>query len=172
MNSLLDKVSLLISANTQSIMRQARRDRDPAAFFRYYMQIEDRLVDVAKAIHHCNQEIEAVRLKGAHYAAKITELDQQIDGLLLAGNDDEALKLQRDLNQLQRFERAYRTKIRGLGNKREQLLQARDSLESRLELMEPERKRLETLYRQPARNRHANEEQSQSSERVYRVVDE
>lgn len=141
--SLLDKVSMLVSSNLQSMVGQVHQTHNPSHFFRHYLQVEEQLVEVDDALKKLAEEAQTLQQKGARCSEQKANLDKIIDGFLLQKREAEALKAQYELNTLAQLDAAYRTQARQLDAQRQNLLKARDTLEARLSLMQEERAQLE-----------------------------
>lgn len=164
--SLLEKVSMLVSSNLQSIVGQVHETRNPAHFLRHYVEVEEQLVNVEREIAQVDEKAESLRAKGLRCSEMRANLDKTIDGLLLQGRDKEALAAQQELNQLEQLDAVYRQQARQLDDLRQKLYRAQDTLKVRLSMMQEEREKLQEFV-----EAFRAQEKSRTRGVTYRVVD-
>ncbi|MEM7130568.1 MAG: hypothetical protein AAF702_29865 [Chloroflexota bacterium] len=165
--TLVDKVSMLVSSNLQSLVGQVYKTKNTTHFFRHYLQIEEQLGEVEQAIREADEEAKDLQQKGLRCSEQRANLDKMVDGFLVQRREKEAARAQKELNQLERLDDLYRQQAHQLDAKRAKLLKARDTLEVRLSLMKEEREKLEAFvaeYRAQQRGQTASDSE-------YRVVD-
>lgn len=145
MASLLDKISVLISANLHALVDQALKSNSLAVIDQYIRQVEQNLEDLEDAAATVGGEAKALKRKLVELEQKEEELDRAIDAFLLEGNETAAVAAQSRLNSTQRLVETYKEQLRRQEEEFQKLLDAKVKLEARLATMKQQREELQAL---------------------------
>lgn len=145
MASLLDKISVLISANLHALVDQALKSNSLAVIDQYIRQVEQNLEDLEDAAATVGGEAKALKRKLVELEQKEDELDRAIDAFLLEGNETAAVAAQSRLNSTQRLVETYKEQLRRQEEEFQKLLDAKVKLEARLATMKQQREELQAL---------------------------
>jgi phage shock protein A len=145
MASLLDKISVLISANLHALVDQALKSNSLAVIDQYIRQVEQNLEDLEDAAATVGGEAKALKRKLVELEQKESELDRAIDAFLLEGNETAAIAAQSRLNSTQRLVETYKEQLQRQEEDFQKLLDAKVKLEARLATMKQQREELQAL---------------------------
>jgi len=145
MASLLDKISVLISANLHALVDQALKSNSLAVIDQYIRQVEQNLEDLEDAAATVGGEAKALKRKLVELEQKEEELDRAIDAFLLEGNEAAAVAAQSRLNSTQRLVETYKEQLQRQEAEFQKLLDAKVKLEARLATMKQQREELQAL---------------------------
>lgn len=145
MASLLDKISVLISANLHALVDQALKSNSLAVIDQYIRQVEQNLEDLEDAAATVGGEAKALKRKLVELEQKESELDRAIDAFLLEGNETAAVAAQSRLNSTQRLVETYKEQLQRQEEEFQKLLDAKVKLEARLATMKQQREELQAL---------------------------
>lgn len=145
MASLLDKISVLISANLHALVDQALKSNSLAVIDQYVRQVEQNLEDLEDAAATVGGEAKALKRKLTDLEQREDELDRAIDAFLLEGNEAAAVAAQSRLNSTQRLVETYREQLKRQEDEFQKLLNAKVKLEARLATMKQQREELQAL---------------------------
>lgn len=145
MASLLDKISVLISANLHALVDQALKSNSLAVIDQYIRQVEQNLEDLEDAAATVGGEAKALKRKLVELEQKEEELDRAIDAFLLEGNEAAAVAAQSRLNSTQRLVETYKEQLQRQETEFQKLLDAKVKLEARLATMKQQREELQAL---------------------------
>jgi phage shock protein A len=145
MTALLEKVSTLVSANLHALVDQALKSNSLAVIDQYMRQVGDQLENLEEAAATVGGEIKTLQRKLVEQESKAAQMDQAIDGLLLAGNQAEAAAAQSHLNGVRQLVETYQEQKRRLQGEYDRLLDARTQLQGRFEMMKQQRIELQAL---------------------------
>jgi phage shock protein A len=145
MASLLDKISVLISANLHALVDQALKSNSLAVIDQYVRQVEQNLEDLEDAAATVGGEAKALKRKLTDLEQREDELDRAIDAFLLEGNEPAAVAAQSRLNSTERLVETYREQLKRQEDEFQKLLDAKVKLEARLATMKQQREELQAL---------------------------
>jgi phage shock protein A len=145
MASLMEKVSVLISANMHYMVDQALQSNSVAVIDQYVRQVQDNLEDLEDAAATVGGEVKSINRKLIDYQQKVGDLDRAIDAFLVEGNEAGAVAAQSKLNSTQRLVETYEEQLARQKNEYEKLLGAKVKLEARLVTMRQQREELQAL---------------------------
>ena len=145
MASLLEKVSVLISANMHYLVDQALQSNSVAVIDQYVRQVQDNLEDLEDAAATVGGEVKSINRKLIDFQQKVSDLDRAIDAFLVEGNEAGAVAAQSKLNSTQRLLETYQEQLTRQQGEYEKLLGAKVKLEARLVTMRQQREELQAL---------------------------
>jgi phage shock protein A len=145
MATLLEKVSILISANLHALVDQALQSNSLAVIDQYIRQVEDQLENLEDATATVGGEVKSIRRKLDEHETKAGELDRAVDSFLVGGNETAAAAAQSRLNSARTLVETYAKQIADLETEYKKLLDARTKLEARLSTMKQQRTELQSL---------------------------
>jgi phage shock protein A len=145
MASLLEKVSVLISANMHYLVDQALQSNSVAVIDQYVRQVQDNLEDLEDAAATVGGEVKSINRKLIDFQQKVNDLDRAIDAFLVEGNEAGAVAAQSKLNSTQRLLETYQEQLTRQQGEYENLLGAKVKLEARLVTMRQQREELQAL---------------------------
>jgi phage shock protein A len=145
MASLLEKVSVLISANMHYLVDQALQSNSVAVIDQYVRQVQDNLEDLEDAAATVGGEVKSINRKLIDFQQKVNDLDRAIDAFLVEGNEAGAVAAQSKLNSTQRLLETYQEQLTRQQGEYEKLLGAKVKLEARLVTMRQQREELQAL---------------------------
>lgn len=145
MASLIEKVSVLISANLHYMVDQALKSNSLAVIDQYIRQVEENLEDLEDAAATVGSEVKSINRKLVEYQQKESELDRAIDAFLMEGNESNAVAAQSRLNSTQRLVETYKAQLERQETEFTKLLDAKVKLDARLATMKQEREELQAL---------------------------
>lgn len=145
MASLMEKVSVLISANLHYMVDQALKSNSLAVIDQYIRQVEENLEDLEDAAATVGSEVKSINRKLVEYQQKESELDRAIDAFLMEGNESNAVAAQSRLNSTQRLVETYKVQLERQEVEFAKLLDAKVKLDARLATMKQEREELQAL---------------------------
>lgn len=145
MANLLEKVSVLISANLHALVDQALKANSLAVVDQYIRQVEDNLESLADAAATVGGEIKSLRRKLDEHQKKAEGLDRAVDVFLAANNDTAAAATQSQLNSVQHLIETYTEQIAVQEVEYQKLLNAKVKLEGRLAAIKQQRTELQSL---------------------------
>ncbi|MCB0045601.1 MAG: PspA/IM30 family protein [Caldilineaceae bacterium] len=145
MASLLDKVTLLVSANLHDLADQALQSNSLAVIDQYIRQVEGNMAELEDAAAAVGGEARALERKRMDYERQRDELDRAIDIFLVDGNEAAATAAQSRLNSTQRLLESYQDQTEQQIKEFQSLLDAKVKLEARLAAMRQEREELRAL---------------------------
>jgi phage shock protein A len=145
MATLLDKVSVLISANLHALIDQALKANSLAVIDQYIRQVEDNLESLADAAATVGAEIKSIRRKLEEHEKKSKDLDRAVDAFLTDKNETSAAATQSQLNSTLQLIETYKQQIATQEVEYQKLLDARVKLEARLATMRQQRTELQSL---------------------------
>ncbi len=145
MASLLEKVQTLISANLHALVDEALKKNSLAVIDEYIRQVENNLEDLEDAAATVGGEVKTLRRKYDDYAAKATELDQNIDVALKENREDLAVAAQSKLNSTSRLADTYKQQYERQQAEYQKLLDAKLKLEAKLTTVKQEREEMQAL---------------------------
>lgn len=145
MASLFEKVQTLISANLHALVDRALQSNSLAVVDQYIRQVEDSLADLEDAVATVGGQLKTLERKYSEYQGKATELDKNIDILLVEGREDLAIAAQSKLNSTKRLAESYGEQVERQRKEFQQLQDARLKLEARLTTVRQERQELQAL---------------------------
>lgn len=145
MASLIEKVSVLISANLHYMVDQALKSNSLAVIDQYIRQVEENLEDLEDAAATVGSEVKSINRKLVEYQQKESELDRAIDAFLMEGNESNAVAAQSRLNSTQRLVETYKAQLERQETEFAKLLDAKVKLDARLATMKQEREELQAL---------------------------
>jgi len=145
MATLLEKVSILVTANLHALVDQALKNNSLAVVDQYIRQVEDNLESLEDAAATVGGEVKSLQRKLEDHRRKAADLDRAIDGLLLEGNENAAAATQSRLNSTQQLITTYQTQLERQETEYHKLLDAKVKLEARHETMKLQRGELQAL---------------------------
>lgn len=145
MASLLEKVSVLISANLHWMVNQALEANSVAVVDEYIRRVEDNIEAVEDAAATVGGEAKTLRRKQQEFQAKADELDRNIDFFLGEGKDQLAMAAQSRFNTMKSLADTYRTQADLQESEFQKLLDAKLRLEAKLTEVKQERVNLEAM---------------------------
>ena len=145
MTTLLDKVSVLVSANLHALVDQALKANSLAVIDQFIRQAEDNLENLADAAATVGGEIKSLRRKVTDYEKKVKDLDRTIDVFLASNNENAAAAAQSQLNGISQLVENYSLQISTQEAEYQKLLDAKVRLEGRLATMKQQRTELHSL---------------------------
>jgi len=166
MDTLLDKISMLILAKLHDAVGHRQRSTKPIGFERRFRQTVIELLRTEARIGGVRNELHKLLDDIRVDTRRIYDLDQTIDESLLNGDEFRAAVGQRELNRLRQRLAQCQSRCRFLQAEEERLQTIRDRLEVKLELMGLERSTLDEYLRR------FHEQHSQTNSGVrWRVVE-
>src|SRR5262245_35307598 len=111
MATLLEKVSILVTANLHALVDQALKNNSLAVVDQYIRQVEDNLESLEDAAATVGGEVKSIRRKMEEHQRKAGDLDRAVDALLLEGNENAAAATQSRLNSAQQLITTYQTQL-------------------------------------------------------------
>ncbi|HEY54310.1 MAG TPA: hypothetical protein G4N94_12745 [Caldilineae bacterium] len=145
MASLLEKVSILISANLHWMVNQALEANSLAVVDEYIRRVEDNLEALEDAAATVGGEAKTLRRKQREFEAKTEELDRNIDLFLSEGKDDLAMAAQSRYNTMKELADTYREQADAQEAEFQKLLDAKLRLEAKLTEVKQERIQLQAM---------------------------
>jgi phage shock protein A len=145
MATLLEKVSVLISANLHALVDKAVESNSLAVIDQYIRQVEDQLENLEDAAATVGGEVRAIRRKMEEHQRKAAQLDKGVDALLIENNESGAGAAQSRLNSTQQLVETYQLQLIRQEGEYQKLLDARTKLQARLETMKLQREELQAL---------------------------
>ncbi len=145
MASLLEKVSVLISANLHWMVNQALQANNMAVVDEYIRRVEDNLEALEDAAATVGGEAKTLRRKQREFEAKAEELDRNIDLFLREGKDKLAMAAQSRYNTISRLADTYRQQADAQEAEFQKLLDAKLRLEAKLTEVKQERVHLQAM---------------------------
>jgi phage shock protein A len=145
MTTLLDKVSVLVSANLHALVDQALKANSLAVIDQFIRQAEDNLENLADAAATVGGEIKSLRRKVNDYEKKAKDLDRTIDVFITNNNENAAAAAQSQLNGISQLVENYNLQISTQEAEYQKLLDAKVKLEARLATMKQQRTELQSL---------------------------
>lgn len=145
MASILEKVSVLISANLHWMVNQALEANSVAVVDEYIRRVEDNIEAVEDAAATVGGEAKTLRRKQQEFQAKADELDRNIDLFLGEGKDQLAMAAQSRYNTMKSLADTYRTQADLQETEFQKLLDAKLRLEAKLTEVKQERVNLEAM---------------------------
>src|SRR5712692_866530 len=107
MTTLLEKVSVLVSANLHALIDQALKSNSLAVVDQYLRQVEDNLASLEDAAATVGAEVRSLQRKLDEHRRRAAGLDQAVDSFLADGSETLAAASQSRLNSLQHLIAAY-----------------------------------------------------------------
>ena len=145
MASLLEKVSVLISANLHWLVNQALEANSLAVVDEYIRRVEDNLEALEDAAATVGGEAKTLRRKQREFEAKAEELDRNIDLFLREGKDKLAVAAQSRYNTMVQLAETYRQQADAQEAEFQKLLDAKLRLEAKLTEVKQERVNLQAM---------------------------
>ncbi|NOZ71650.1 MAG: hypothetical protein GXP38_07015 [Chloroflexi bacterium] len=145
MASLIEKVSILISANLHWMVNQALQANNMAVVDEYIRRVEDNLEALEDAAATVGGEAKTLRRKQREFEAKANELDRNIDLFLREGKDKLAMAAQSRYNTMKRLADTYREQADAQEAEFQKLLDAKLRLEAKLTEVKQERIHLQAM---------------------------
>lgn len=145
MATLLEKVSVLVTANLHALVDQALKANSIAVVDQYIRQVEDNLESLADAAATVGGEIKSLRRKLDEHQKKAEGLDRAVDVFLAANNETSAAATQSQLNSVQHLIETYTEQIAVQEVEYQKLLNAKVKLEARLAAIKQQRTELQSL---------------------------
>jgi phage shock protein A len=145
MAKLLDKVSVLLSANLHALVDKALQSNSIAVFDEYIRQVEDQMDRLTDAAATIGGQIKGIQRAQADQEEKALELDKAVDAFLKEGNDSAAGAAQNRLNSSNSLIETYKAQLEKIQTEYQVMLDAKVKLESRLETMKTQRSELISL---------------------------
>lgn len=145
MATLLEKVSILVSANVHALVDQALKANSLAVIDQFIRQAEDNLENLADAAATVGGETKSLRRKLEEHQKKAKDLDRAIDAFLAGNNETAAAAAQSQLNGIQQLIDTYSGQIATQEVEYQKLLDAKVKLEARLASMKQQRTELQSL---------------------------
>ena len=145
MATLLEKVSILVSANVHALVDQALKANSLAVIDQFIRQAEDNLENLADAAATVGGETKSLRRKLEEHQKKAHDLDRAIDAFLAGNNETAAAAAQSQLNGIQQLVDTYSQQISTQEVEYQKLLDAKVKLEARLAAMKQQRTELHSL---------------------------
>lgn len=145
MATLLDKVTILVSANLHALVDQALKSNNMAVIDQYIRQVENHLDDLMDAAATVGGELKSIKRTLDDLGQKTDELDRAIDAFLVGDNEAAATAAQSKLNSTRRLVESYQEQMTRLQAEYQKLLEAKVKLEARLTTMKQQRQELQAL---------------------------
>jgi len=145
MTTLLEKVSILVTANLHALIDQALKTNSMAVVDQYLRQVEDNLAGLEDAAATVGAEVRSVQRKLDEHQRKAAQLDQAVDGFLAKGNETSAAAAQDRLNSTRHLIQAYEQQLSRHQAEYQNLLDARVKLQGRYAAMQSQRAELQSL---------------------------
>ena len=145
MTTLLEKVSVLVTANLHALIDQALQTNSLAVVDQYLRQAEDNLAALEDAAATVGAEVRSVQRKLDEHQRRATSLDQAVDGFLAQGNEAAAAAAQDRLNSTRHLLQAYEQQLSRHQTEYQGLLDARAKLQTRQASMQAQRAELQSL---------------------------
>lgn len=145
MATLLEKVSILVSANVHALVDQALKANSLAVIDQFIRQAEDNLENLADAAATVGGETKSLRRKLEEHQKKSSDLDRAVDAFLAGNNETAAAAAQSQLNGVQQLVETYSQQITTQEAEYQKLLDAKVKLEARLASMKQQRTELHSL---------------------------
>lgn len=145
MTTLLEKVSILISANMHALINQALQSNSLAVIDQYIRQAEDQLENLEDAAATVGGEAKSIRRRLNDLRSRANDLDQAIDALLVNGNEPAAVAAQSKLNSTHQLIETYQAQLERQDEEYHKLLDAKVRLEGRHAAMKQQREELSAL---------------------------
>jgi phage shock protein A len=145
MASLLEKVSILISANLHYLVDQALKSNSMAVIDHYIRQLEDHLECMEDAAATVGAQVKSINRKLLVQEQKADDLDRAINGFLKDGKEIMAKSSQEKFNNTQRLATTYREQLTHLESEYQKLLASRQKLKNRLFTVKQQREELQAL---------------------------
>ncbi len=145
MTTLLDKVTLMVSANLHALVDDALRTHSLAVIDQYLRQVEDQLRNLEDAAATVGAEVKGLHRKLAEHQARAAELNRAVDVFLIQGNEAGAAATQTRLNGAQQLIDNYQAQHARHEAEYQQLREARSRLEARHAALKQHRAELQAL---------------------------
>jgi len=145
MTTLLEKVSVLVTANLHALIDQALQTNSLAVVDQYLRQTDDNLAALEDAAATVGAEVRSVQRKLDEHQRRATSLDQAVDGFLGQGNEAAAAAAQDRLNSAHHLLQAYEQQLSRHQAEYQGLLDARAQLQARQSSMQAQRAELQSL---------------------------
>jgi phage shock protein A len=145
MAGLLEKIQTLISANLHALVDEALKKNSMAVIDEYIRQVENNLEDLEDATATVGGEVKTLKRKYDEFAAKATELDNNIDLFLKQGKEELAVAAQSKLNSTQRMAETYKQQHERQQSEYQKMLDAKLKLEAKLTTVKQEREEMQAL---------------------------
>lgn len=145
MATLLEKVSVLVTANLHALVDQALKANSLAVVDQYIRQVEDNLENLADAAATVGGETKSLRRKLDEHEKKAKDLDRAVDVFLANSNETSAVATQSQLNSVQHLIETYSQQLAVQEVEYQKLLDAKVKLEARLAAIKQQRTELQSL---------------------------
>ncbi len=145
MASIFNKVQTLISANLHSLVDKALKANSVAVLDEYIRQAEDNLEDLQDALITVRGQVKTLERKWKIFQGEAEQLDNDIDRLLSAGQEDLAMAAQSQYNSKADMAEQYREQFEQQKAEADKLADARLKLQAKLTTIRQEREHLKTL---------------------------
>lgn len=150
MASLLEKVQILISADLSRLVDSALQSNEPAVFQHHIRELQSLQEQLGDQLAGASADIALMRRRSDEQQSLVVQQDQDVDGLLRAGLQEDALAAQDRLNQARLSAAKLTEQVERLEAQYAQLAEGRARLDVRvtaLQQTEPEVGNLVSLAR-------------------------
>lgn len=150
MASLLEKVQVLISADLNRLVDRALQSNEPAVFQHHIREMQGLQEQLGDQLVGVSADIAQMRRRSDEQQSLVVQQDQDVDGLLRAGLQEEALAAQDRLNQARLTAAKLTEKVERLEAQYAELAAGKARLDARvtaLQQTEPEVGSLVSLAR-------------------------
>jgi phage shock protein A len=141
MASLLEKIQTLVAADLNRLVDRALQSNEPAVFQHHIRELQRLQEQVADQLVSARAEITQLRRRSDEMLALVVKQDQEVDQLLRAGLQEDALAAQDRLNQNRLASARLVEQVERLEAQYARMIEAKAQLDARvvaLEKSEPE----------------------------------
>lgn len=141
MASLLEKVQVLIAADLNRLVNRALQTNEPAVFQHHIRELQDLQEQLSDQLAGLAADVAELRRRSDEQQALVVKQDQEVDQLLQAGLQEDALAAQDRLNQARSAAAKLTEKVDGLEAQYTELAETKARLDARvtaLQQAEPE----------------------------------
>ncbi len=145
MTSLLEKIQTLIAADLNQLVDSATRASEPAMFRQHLRDLQQMQEQLTDQMLNLRAQITQMRRKSDEQQAIVTKQDLEVDQLLQAGQEGEALAAQDRLNQNRLLASQMLEKVERLEAAYEKLAETKAQLDTRLLVLKQSEPEVEGL---------------------------
>jgi phage shock protein A len=132
MASLLGKIRVLVSADLNRMMDRALRSNETAVFQHHVRQLQSLQDELVGQLAKVRAEITRLRRKSDEQQALLVKQDQEVDALLQAGLQEDALAAQDRLNQTRLAAAHLTSQLEKLESQYAQMIEAQAQVNARV----------------------------------------
>ena len=132
MASLLEKIQTLVAADLNRLVDRALRSNEPALFQHHLRELQTLQEELAGQQVSVQADLTEMRRKSAEQQALVVKQDLEVDALLQAGLQEDALAAQDRLNRTREVAGRLATQLDKLEAQYSQMVEAKAQLDARI----------------------------------------